>query len=780
MKELGWSGGCFTRGPLLFSPDDQCLFVCHGQSVLVLDGRALSLVRRLAEGPAAPLGGMACRGQRADITALAVHPTSAGQLFTGSADGTLCLWQYETGELLQSWHVGQPIVSLLSAKEQPPARECIYVVSRQRDGKRGAAHSKPSVQTTIWRLDMARTTHPEPFARLFETGRDAKTALSADGRRLAYSAQGTIVVWDADADGQGGRIEKTVTCPTTPAKNLALHPALPVVHWSDSQGQIFAHDYSADAARPVTTTMHWHARSPKTLAATPDGRHLLSGGEEGVVVAWDLERNYKQFLPHLESSVVQATSNHAGDYYAALTEANSVLLVAPAGMQVVGRYEGLKAMPGSSVGKAGLVSDPRSPSAVLLNSVPGQLQSFDPIRSCSVLSDLDVCQQNIIGRGREAGAVVFSDVYRVAFSADSRWMATYDRRMTAIRRLQHDALRFWRARDGKYQLYTAFDVPHGEPISRLLFSPRRTNGTHQCVTVGGDAKVKVWNSSGRRVVNMSREGKAVEQVAWVQAGSLTYKSLECRAAAFSPDGSILAVGFGPCVRLYDAATLRLAGSLLISGSDGSVIQEMLIVGDHLVASDARTLAVWDLGSMRMAWSVNMPATILKMHPDGATFAAHTSGSGAAPLVMILSPCSPVPTHCYRHGAPIADIEFVRGNAKDGEALMVLLARAEHTLHVVGLGEDAALPAAAETSSHQIRRPLLAADLAASLEQRRPVRPAVLKPAAPSRATRRALVLPKISLDKLLLSTVPSHLLPSTPEAFEHYISCKLPAAALAT
>jgi len=43
----------------------------------------------------------------------------------------------------------------------------------------------------------------------------------------------------------------------------------------------------------VRTTVHWHAHGVRTLAFTPDGTILLSGGDENVLVMWQTATLHK-------------------------------------------------------------------------------------------------------------------------------------------------------------------------------------------------------------------------------------------------------------------------------------------------------------------------------------------------------------------------------------------------------------------------------------------------------------------------------------------------------
>lgn len=103
---------------------------------------------------------------------------------------------------------------------------------------------------------------------------------------------------------------------------IAVHPSQPTLAVGDSRGMIRlyrpfdhnwwqakqkAHEESAQPAvtslRPSFSSMHWHAFGVVSLAFTLNGAMLLSGGEEGVLVQWQLSNGAKDFLPRLGAPV---------------------------------------------------------------------------------------------------------------------------------------------------------------------------------------------------------------------------------------------------------------------------------------------------------------------------------------------------------------------------------------------------------------------------------------------------------------------------------------------
>lgn len=93
---------------------------------------------------------------------------------------------------------------------------------------------------------------------------------------------------------------------------LAFHPSDQYFATGDSEGHIrlwhCLNDQVATEAvgvekRTQTTTLHWHAHAVSSIAFTPNGAYLLSGGEESVLVIWQLHSGKKEFVPRVGAPI---------------------------------------------------------------------------------------------------------------------------------------------------------------------------------------------------------------------------------------------------------------------------------------------------------------------------------------------------------------------------------------------------------------------------------------------------------------------------------------------
>lgn len=93
---------------------------------------------------------------------------------------------------------------------------------------------------------------------------------------------------------------------------LSFHPSEEYFATGDEKGNIrlwYCLNEAATAYVPAvekrapTTTLHWHAHAVSALSFTPNGAYLLSGGEEAVLVIWQLHSGKKEFVPRVGAPI---------------------------------------------------------------------------------------------------------------------------------------------------------------------------------------------------------------------------------------------------------------------------------------------------------------------------------------------------------------------------------------------------------------------------------------------------------------------------------------------
>lgn len=115
---------------------------------------------------------------------------------------------------------------------------------------------------------------------------------------------------------------------------LAFHPFEEYFATGDEKGHVrlwyCLNENLATNARGVekrtqTTSLHWHAHAVSSIAFLPNGAYLLSGGEEAVLVIWQLHTGRKEFVPRVGAPIgtisVSTKSGVEGEYLLGLTDA---------------------------------------------------------------------------------------------------------------------------------------------------------------------------------------------------------------------------------------------------------------------------------------------------------------------------------------------------------------------------------------------------------------------------------------------------------------------------
>ena len=96
--------------------------------------------------------------------------------------------------------------------------------------------------------------------------------------------------------------------------------------------------------RTQTMSFHWHAHAVSSIAFTSNGAYLLSGGEEAVLVIWQLHSGKKEFVPRLGAPInTLGVSRGPGEesYLVGLADA-TYSFINPGSLRISRSYSGIK------------------------------------------------------------------------------------------------------------------------------------------------------------------------------------------------------------------------------------------------------------------------------------------------------------------------------------------------------------------------------------------------------------------------------------------------------
>jgi NET1-associated nuclear protein 1 (U3 small nucleolar RNA-associated protein 17) len=161
--------------------------------------------------------------------------------------------------------------------------------------------------------------------------RDCSTIdITNDGKWLAFAARYKAYVWpinDESEDVVETQLKQHVFVEQITV--LRFHPDKPILAVGDRSGKItnIANYKSDDTKDYIRSIHHWHHLPVRCLTFMADGSYLLSGGEESVMVIWQLDTGHKQFLPRMGGSIASITISPNHRFYCLGLDDNSIRLV---------------------------------------------------------------------------------------------------------------------------------------------------------------------------------------------------------------------------------------------------------------------------------------------------------------------------------------------------------------------------------------------------------------------------------------------------------------------
>ncbi|KND02750.1 uncharacterized protein SPPG_01833 [Spizellomyces punctatus DAOM BR117] len=600
--------------------------------------------------------------EQAVCTAVQPNPANPLQLYTASSDGIIRLWNIEGGSLVQFWDVGEHITDMVINPKQP---KYAYVIT-QSEEKTASETTARSVKYTCHRFG-------------FET-RKKKVLLktkkpllaleaSADGNYMAVASRAMAAVFDTDSLSELSRYESDEEI-----TSLAVHPTGQSIAVGDIRGRItiWYNVIATSKQNAVREVLHWHPHRVNDLAFTSDGGYLLSGGNEMVLVVWQLRTRHKQFLPRLGSEIFSIAVSPDQTSYALYHKDNTVRLISAINLTVKRVVTGLQFA--TSIGdqqtlRTGLLVEPKS-KAIVLEGYPGHLQFYDVADDSSVLQ-VEVIPNPVSQLDDGNGSRINARITHVAFSADAAWMATSEERTSIEDGQSQNFLKFWEYDENaqSYKVVTRMDQPHKGPITSLKIS-----GTSLiAVTTSEDGTFKIWQ--------LAKTAHSDVKEHWLCTSWGTYQNLPAYDATFSNDGSIIAIAFGQLITIWDAFGSRLHG-VLASPLPRSPIRRVRAVGtSHLISCTDDRVYVWNLLSCTLLWSLRLHVHSIAVDPSQSRFVvlAHEDslpGSKHSPAIrrtatrlLIFETGSPTPLASSSLAVPCFSAVF---RPKKAESDLVLL------------------------------------------------------------------------------------------------------------
>ncbi|KAF8913139.1 quinon protein alcohol dehydrogenase-like superfamily [Gymnopilus junonius] len=631
-----WNWTCFTdpsssRIEPIFTRDGNYFFSLVGSSVKIHSTTTGLVVSTLSAPP------LADANAHTDIlTSAAINPQNAFQLITASLDGRLLIWDYANATLLQTIEVGQPIRCMCLHEQLKGYVFIAASKSRQKVNPNGEFYNN-AVILKISLKHSGKSNQPAEIVPVGKTRFPTGLAISPNGAWLIATAGHKVYVAKMASLSSGFTkyvSPERLTC-------VAFHPLEEYFATGDEKGVIrlwyclndnLAVNVRGVEKRTQTRSLHWHAHAVSSVKFTSNGAYLLSGGEESVLVIWQLYTGKKEFVPRLGapiSTISISRSNHGEvEYLIGLADA-TYTFISSSSLKVTRSYSRIKIDPSLSQDStstpkhdAPIAVQHRNSTLILPSSHASSLQMYS-LSNSSIISELEVSPSNRISR-RDDKPIIPAIVEKVVVSESGQWMATVDAREgdSAFRSEVYLKIWFWDTRQDNWVLNTRIDRPHGnDKVVDICFNPSVMDPkTAYLITTGGDGRIKLWKLAHYRT------GRG-ESYSWVSYLTLTFRAESPGSISWSPDASLFAVSVGPHIVLYNPTSGVLRQTLTAPQFQKiASVHFVGSIGRYLLAAGPKSLYVWDLIRNSVSWQSNTPFWIKKIvpHQMDATFAVFHS------------------------------------------------------------------------------------------------------------------------------------------------------------
>ncbi|KAK6149498.1 hypothetical protein DH2020_017023 [Rehmannia glutinosa] len=689
-----FSGGkSFVSSPPAFSNDAKRLLVCTGNTVSIFSTSTGLQTSEL-------------EGHGAQVTSVIVVPalTPASKVlcycWTASLDGKINYWDFAAPEMMRTIDIRFPIHSMVipsllsqtteSNQKLPDLFAYVYTEDVK---KKDQEPNSLCGQIRKCNLTKSRLVGGVTLA---ETQRPGSITISPSGKYIGMYEKCKLRVWEIPAkDSENVGYKKIRLHHTKSFTALAFHPTENVVAAGDVTGRIlvwrgvgngtFVYDgklingglnKNAEDRPGVRdeddadscTTWHWHSAQVNILFFSSDGAYLYSGGREGVLVVWQLDTGNKKFLPRIGSPLLYFINSPDPSLCSISCADNQIQLLRMPSMEILRSILGIKLPTSNMEMYEGFGSN------IVFNHTAGSIavptENYR-VQFYSLFDDREISEVQICERNHQPGDEITVKVNLVALSPDGSTMSTVETRLSEEGIGSLVSLKFWAcdSQSKQFSLSTVIYEPHREAgISSIAFRPTR----HMAVSCsyGGDFKVWVHRHE------IPLKDQTHQNTGWTCHAVGSYKKKPMIAAAFSSDGSVLAVAAENVITLWDPDRNTL---LTVIGDSLEPITTLSFVGksEYLVSASRGTnpqLTLWSMSKLCTTWSYRLDAEggyaekydsltdcyfdmllSIACSMDDSTFAvlalfrlsrptvsAEATSQGADGVILLFNPETPVP------------------------------------------------------------------------------------------------------------------------------------------
>ncbi|OWM87006.1 hypothetical protein CDL15_Pgr016043 [Punica granatum] len=592
-------GRSYVSSSPAFSNDAKRLLVCTGNTVSIFSTATGLQITSL-------------EGHVALVTSVIVVPASSPgsrilcYCWTASLDGTIRYWDFSVPELMKTVDIRMPIFSMVipSLLRSPADSERTQGLYAYISTENIRKSEKPkSLSGQLRKCNLTKSSLIGGVI-LKETLRPEFISVCPSGRFFGISSKRKLIIWKVpQTDSDQVALKKIVLHHTKDFTVLAFHQSQRIVAagdvtgriliwrgfgnktFSNSHGLMDGNSQNYDDVRPGVrgdddaescSTWHWHPTEVNVLAFSSDGEYLYSGGREGVLVVWQLDTGKKKFLPRIGSPLLYFVDSPDPTLASISCADNQIHLLKMPSLGIMKSISGIKlpfSAPEALKGICGRFAFDKAGLVALRTEAYG-------IQCYSLLDDRGISEVYVCERNHQPADEVTVVVTLMALSSDGSVMSTVDVRLPEQDIGGLICLKFWTSapENKQFTLSTVIYEPHRDShVSSIAFRPNRLMAV--TTSKGGDFKIWVCKDETQQKNELGQSS------GWVCHAVGAYKKKPMTAAAFSADGSVLAVAAETVITLWDPDRNVLVAVL---GDTFSPIKTLSFIGqsEYLVAASA--------------------------------------------------------------------------------------------------------------------------------------------------------------------------------------------------
>lgn len=589
------TGGRFIDHDPILTLDEQFLILATTKDIQIYATQTSLLVRTI---PAR---------SNSSIVTYSQLPNDAQHLVVGFEDGTIKKFDWTSGERIWTKRLDNHIISVTPTSTSDQGDSFLVVV--ELEGK----------QTAITSLTVdfnGEQTGLRPM--LSKSTLTGRVCFSAELGIAVVCTQNLILIGRLEGEGTEASLQweevsvadriicfdARISAASKKETKSKRSSGLPVVTVAAGLKSGEIHIYNDLLSRRQEKNilnpqrLHWHRVAPRAVKFSPDSRYLISGGDETVLVMWQLDTNQKQVLPHLTSAILNATISVQGSAYALRLADNSIMVLSTSDLKPTANVSGLAIdmmsapfLPGSAIPAA--LHPQQSDQMLLAYSsqalTPGlkpSEKSLNMLQTYDTSSGLQLSRQALarnlastINIGGNGQIIHEPDVTHLDVSHDGQWLITVDQwspnaddldqiylsRGDNLSRGLHTEsfLRFWsttikgseNASNVPWELNTRIDQPATQDQSSSSSQPAvlavATSPTRHQVAVADTANtLKIYTPKARVKGGLPvKDNNGQQLFSWTCDHDLSLRgpseTSDPRSAtlAFSNDGSVIAASW---------------------------------------------------------------------------------------------------------------------------------------------------------------------------------------------------------------------------------------------